>query len=110
MKNNLLNFILNCIKGSACLFLIFLWGCAADPSLSTTATSSSVSTLSLQNQTSSALIGAQVTFNYKDYYSLTSPNSSTYCAGDAKSYYDPVDSSRLPANVSDTSTTIRPSF
>ncbi len=97
---------------------LLLSACASDPTYSPT--SSAVSTgnttpVGLQNQAAAALIGGHVTFRGADYYSLFNPQPSTHCAGDANTYYDPLELSSgtplvLASNLLDETTTIRPSF
>lgn len=97
---------------------LLLSACASDPTY--TPTSTAVSTgnttpIGLQNQAAAALIGGHVTFRGADYYSLFNPQPTTNCAGDANTYYDPLELSSgsplvLASNLLDETTTIRPSF
>ena len=100
-------------RNSLLPLLPLLTGCAADPSLLTSTTTST--TLADQTALAESLTGVHTIFNYSSFYTLTTPNPATRCAGDANTYYDPfVMVSSLPqplqTSLTDSTTTIKPSF
>lgn len=75
------------------LVCVLAWGaagCAANPDLqSTTSGTTGAQQLAQQLSASQASNGVRVSFQFSDYYSLTSPNAEG-CAGDARNFYDPI--------------------
>ena len=103
------------VKIQAAFFLLLLEGCAANLGAPSTPSSTTNTTLTAQNTLADSYIGTFIDFNYSNYYSLTSPNPATSCAGDANAFYDPIALSsslpvKYPLSVVDSTTTLRPSF
>lgn len=98
------------------LTLALLSGCAGGLSFPTLKTAISTSDpISVQTRLAAAAPGARLFFNTPGFFTLTSPNPGYNCAGDAKTYYDPFALSSglptpFPANVLDSTYTVRPSF
>ena len=96
------------------ILLSALAGCAADPEY-TINRKSVTNQIAAQGNLAAALQSTRVSFQYQDYYSITSPHPISGCAGDAKKYYDPL---RLGVNgplafeqsYLNPSSTIRPAF
>ncbi len=104
-----MNFTIEFIERSILIvFVSVLYGCAQNLVPSSTSSTTS-SPLTQQNSTAATLTRAQVSFNYLDYYTLSSPNASN-CAGDVKNYYDPLTLTKFQPNVLNTATTIQPTF
>ena len=95
---------------------LLLAGCAADPNL--VATPAPTGALAAQNSAEQNQHDVRVNFNFADYYTLTDPNQYQNCAGDVKTYYDPIANgpnglpSPLPTSAAsnDPTVTILPSF
>jgi hypothetical protein len=120
---------------------VVLWqACAGNPNFTSgTNTNTTSNSIAQQNAQAQTLLGTRVSFFYGDYFTLTQPNPNSNCAGDMRTYYDPLavtnadaiagsvaadlavpsatqipaaQASPLPLDVTDASglTTIRPSF
>ncbi len=101
--------------GIAILSALALYGCAANLNFGPNKVSTQNPSLQ-QSALEASLTGTRVTFKYSDFYSLTSPSPNFGCAGDAKTFYDPIAWTEasgpvpLPPDVNDNTTTIRPAF
>ncbi len=90
---------------AAAMLAAVLAACAANPGAIT-----KVSSL-YPNGTIVGSPGAKVVFHHDSFYSLIAPQSSTSCAGDAKTYYQLNTLNQLfPAVSIDGSTTLKPDF
>jgi len=109
----------------ALFFTLLLGGCASNLEFSNSNNNNNT-TITQQQASAAAMTGARFTFYYSDYYTLTNPNPATACAGDANAFYDPLALTnstvaggysnptntplKLATSLTDSSTTIRPSF
>src|SRR4051812_29732071 len=91
-----------------------LSGCAADPSKARKKFSSTTGEDSFNPV--AELNAVRVEFRGDDFYSLVDPHPTTFCAGDARTYYNPWvqgdhgDASPLPPDDFFSSTTFKPDF
>ncbi|MGK5085477.1 hypothetical protein WDW37_19490 [Bdellovibrionota bacterium FG-1] len=111
--------------GRACMVLSLalsaLVGCTGNPrafNKGETPTVKNILQDQLQDQAhiASSSVGVRVKFQFQDFYSLASPNRQNSCAGDARTYYDPLKLTenqaplKFPDDALNPSTTITPSF
>ncbi|MGK5083128.1 hypothetical protein WDW37_07460, partial [Bdellovibrionota bacterium FG-1] len=111
--------------GCACVILSLAFslavGCTGNPRAFDKGETSTVKNilqdqLQSQRNLASSSLGVRVKFQFLDFYSLVSPNRQNSCAGDARTYYDPLKLTpnftplKFPEDALDPSTTITPSF
>ena len=89
-------------------------GCGSNPRVQ--GGSQTLNPVQAQAVVEAGLPGARIYFAHPNFYTLTQPNTEGNCAGDAKTYFDPVGSLGptvplpLAINESDSTTTIKPLF